>query len=69
MRYWDVCVIPEAIGPELLRQFQTMTSENSELALTNLLSDVGDALDQCAGTLQYDAATPPARQMQQAHAR
>ena len=55
--------VPEPAGPELLQQFKNASPTTS---LTKLLADIGNALVQCASTLQYETATLPAKQMQQA---
>ena len=69
--------IPEPMGPEMLRQFQAVSaakpdqetrssdSATAALALTEFLNQVGKALVSCASTLQYEAATLPATQMNQ----
>ena len=65
------------MGPEMLRQFQAFSaakpdqetrsrdSATAALALAEFLNQVGKALVGCASTLQYEAATLPATQMNQ----
>jgi len=69
--------IPEPMGPEMLRQFQAISAAKPEnaagigdsataaSALTEFLAEASKALVRCASSLQYEAATLPARQMQQ----
>ena len=69
--------IPEPMGPEMLREFQAISAAkpeeaagigddaNAPSALTEFLAQACNALVRCASTLQYEAATLPARQMQQ----
>ena len=69
--------VPEPIGPEVLRMFQetsaakpsSTTKMRDDMAasstLTELLAEASKALVRCASTLQYEAATLSARQMQQ----
>ena len=65
------------MGPEMLREFQAISAAkpeeaagigddaNAPSALTKFLAQACNALVRCASTLQYEAATLPARQMQQ----
>ena len=65
------------MGPEMLRQFQANSAAkpeaaagigdgaNAPSALKEFLAEACNALVRCASTLQYEAATLPARQMQQ----
>lgn len=62
--------IPEPFGPEMLRQFQAIRAgkpdaETGASALSQFLAEASKALVRCASTLQYEAATLPARQMKQ----
>ena len=55
--------VPEPMGPEMLSMFQETSAAKP---LTDFLAEAGKALVRCASTLQYEAATLPAKQMQQA---
>ena len=62
--------IPEPMGPEMLRQFELASAakpgaESQASALKEFLAEASKALLRCASTLQYEAATLPARQMKQ----
>ena len=62
--------IPEPMGPEMLRQFELVSAakpdaESRASALKEFLAEASKALLRCASTLQYEAATLPARQMKQ----
>ena len=58
--------VPEVLGPEMLRQFQTFGAEKpDESTISTLFQKIAEALVACASTLQYEAATLSARQMRQ----
>jgi hypothetical protein len=58
--------VPEALGPEIFRQFQIFSAEKpEESTITALFQEIAKALVACASTLQYEAATLSARQMKQ----
>ena len=62
--------IPEPIGPEMLREFQSISAAKPDAderasILKDFLLKVSEALVRCAITLQYEAATLHARQMKQ----
>ena len=70
--------VPEALGPEMLRQFQVLSAAKPETsagvakpgatpssALQEFLAESTRALIECASTLQYEAATLTATQMKQ----
>ena len=73
--------IPEPLGPEILRQFESELKSNqdeqlratsdidddatSSSALRGFLAKITQALVDCACTVQYEAATLPAKQMKQ----
>ena len=58
------------MGPEMVRQLQAISAakpetETGAFALKEFLAKASKALVRCASTLQYEAATLPARQMPQ----
>ena len=58
------------MGPEILRQFELDSAakpgaESQASALKEILVEASKALLRCASTVQYEAATLPARQMKQ----
>ena len=58
------------MGPEMVRQLQAISAakpetETGAFALKEFLAKASKALVRCASTLQYEAATLPARQMKQ----
>ena len=62
--------IPEPFGLEMLRQFQAISAgkpeaETGTSPLSEFLAKASKALVRCASTLQYEAATLPAKQMKQ----
>ena len=62
--------VPEPIGPKRLRQFQAINvaepkTETGPSVLSEFLAEASKALVRCASTIQYEAATLPARQMKQ----
>ena len=58
------------MGPEMLRQFQAISAAKPETetgpsVLSEFLAEASKALVRSASTIQYEAATLPARQMKQ----
>ena len=57
--------MPEALGPEMLRQFQAFSAERPESSISAVFAEISKALIACASTIQYEAATLSATQTKQ----
>ena len=56
-RHRKVYGLPEALGPEMLRRFQSFSAGKPESDINALFKEISKALIACAVTLQYEAAT------------
>ena len=57
--------IPEAMSANVLREFQEFSAGKPDVNPSDFFTESKRALIECAATLQYEAATLPATQLEQ----